>query len=79
MNEQLESYARQKLKDGMAKLPEEMHKMFKLMYSHKNLDAEINEVIDSMPVDKLDHAMMQVTRSLDLIESYMSEEDKRNA
>lgn len=34
------------------------------MYSHGHLDADINDVVDSMPDDKLDWAMQQVEESL---------------
>jgi hypothetical protein len=34
------------------------------MYSHENLDADINDVIDMIPEDKLDWAMQQVENSL---------------
>lgn len=65
MNEQLQKYARDILKVGLEQLPESHHMMFKHMYSHKNLDADINDIIDTMPEDKLDWAMQQVQRSLD--------------
>lgn len=65
MNNQLQEFARQNLKDGLAQLPESWQTMFKRMYSHENLDADINDVVDSVPEDKLDWAMQQVQRSLD--------------
>jgi len=67
MNKQLQRYARMTLKVGLSKLPEENNLIFKRMYSHKNLDAKINDVIDALPEDKLDWAMEQVQRSLDKI------------
>ena len=65
MNEQIQGFARNELKAGLSKLPESNQLIFKRMYSHKNLDADINDVVDSMPADKLDWAMQQVQRSLD--------------
>lgn len=65
MNEQLQNFARQNLKDGLAQLPEKWQMMFKRMYSHKNLDADINDVIDNVPEDRLDWAMQQVEKSLE--------------
>jgi hypothetical protein len=73
MNEQLQQYARQNLKDGLAQLPEEWQRRFGLMYARDNgrrsvEDAEamlINEVVDAMPADKLDWAMQQVQNSID--------------
>lgn len=65
MNNQIQEFARQTLKDGLAQLPERNRMLFKRMYSHKNLDININAVVDKMPEDKLDWAMQQVQRSLD--------------
>jgi ATP-dependent Zn protease len=65
MNQQLQDFARQSLKDGLAQLPEENQMFFKRMYSHKNLDAPIAQVVDSMPPEKLDWAMEQVRRTIE--------------
>lgn len=65
MNNQLQEFARQSLKDGLAKLTEGHQMIFKRMYSHKNLELPINDVVDLMPADKLDWAMQQVQRSID--------------
>ena len=65
MNDSLQQFARQQLKDGLAMLPESHHLMFKRMYSHKNLEKDINAVVDDMPEEKLDWAMQQVERSLE--------------
>lgn len=64
MNEQLQQFARETLKEGLAKLPEDNQKMFKRMYSPENLEADINEVVDNVPVDRLDWAMQQVARTV---------------
>ena len=72
MNKQLQDFARQTLKDGLAKLPENNQMIFKRMYSHKNLDLHINDVVDIMPEDRLDWAMQQVQRSLDKIKDGVS-------
>jgi len=64
MNEQLRSFARQQLKDGLAQLPMGWQMVFKRMYSPKNLELLVNEVVDAMPDDKLDWAMQQVQSSL---------------
>ena len=73
MNHRLEKFARDTLKAELAQLPAEPnHRVFKLMYARgKNNsrsveDAKampINDVIDAMPVDKLDLAMCQVENS----------------
>ena len=67
MDDQLQVFARQTLKDGLAQLPESHQKLFKRMYSHKNLDLDINLVVDQMSQDKLDWALGQVKRSLNKI------------
>lgn len=73
MNQQLQDFARQYLKDGLAKLNGRPHEIFKLMYARNNgrrsvedaLAMPINDVVDAMPQDTLDHAMKQVQRTLD--------------
>jgi hypothetical protein len=73
MNDQLQQFARQSLKDGLAQLPAESHRFFRLMYARDDgrrsvKDAEampINDVVDAMPADKLDWAMQQVQSSID--------------
>ena len=67
MNKQLQDFARQTLKTGLMRLPESNHVIFKRMYAPDNLDADINDVVDNMPEDKLNWAMQQVQRSIDLI------------
>ena len=73
MNKQLQDFARAELKTGLAELPEENHRTFKLMYARDNgkrsvVDAvamQINDVVDLMPPEQLDWAMQQVQASLD--------------
>lgn len=72
MNNELQEFARAKLKTDLATLPERMQRTFKLMYGrdngHRSIEnAEampINDVVDSMPADKLDWAMQQVSNTL---------------
>jgi hypothetical protein len=76
MNDQLQSFAREELKKGLALLPESWQDKFKLMYGREDtkLRSEedireikaipINEVVDSMSEDKLDWAMQQVNNSI---------------
>lgn len=64
MNKQLQAIARKSLKTGLKQLPENWQLLFKRMYSYKKLDADINDVVDAMPENKLDWAMEQVQRSL---------------
>lgn len=70
MNKTLEAFARQQLKDTLAKCTEGNRHVFKLMYSRKtddsaaDLDKPIDAVVDAMPIAKLDWAMEQVERTL---------------
>ena len=64
MNNELQDFARESLKKGLAKLGEKQQLMFKRMYSHKNLELTMNEVVDAMPEEKLDWAMQQVQRTI---------------
>ena len=65
MNIELQDFARKTLIDGLNQLEEKNRVFFKRMYSHKNPDASINEVVANMPEDKLDWAMQQVQRTLE--------------
>jgi len=64
MNKQLQEFARSELKSGLHMLSKKNQSFFKRMYSHKNPNATIDTVVDSMPVDKLDWAMQQVQNTL---------------
>lgn len=63
-NKTIIEFIRAEIKSGMALLPKENHRIFKLMYSHKDLDKDINAVVDDIPDDKLDWALTQVQRTL---------------
>lgn len=65
MNKLLQEFARSNIKKGLSKLPEKYHHSFKRMYSPKNLELPINEVVDKMPEGKLDWAMRQIENSLE--------------
>lgn len=70
---------RQEIKAGLAVLFERHHMLFKRMYSPDDLDADINDVVDFMPRDKLAWALMQVNNSINAQkekEKEMSLEDK---
>ena len=64
MNKQLQEFARSEIKKGLALLPEKNRQMFKRMYSHNNLNANISDVVDAMTEDKLDWAMDQIRRTI---------------
>jgi len=77
MNKQISNFARLKLKEGLESCTEEQHLMFKRMYSHKNLDLDINKVIDNMSDNKLNNAMLQVTRTLEKNKMKMNQTIKK--
>ena len=64
MNEQMEEFARSKILEGLKKLPESNQLLFKRMYSHKNLDASIEDAVRDMAEDRLGTAMDQIGRTL---------------
>jgi hypothetical protein len=64
MNATLSTQARNYLKVLIARCTEPQQLLFKRMYSHKNLDLPINEVIDNMPDEKLDWAVSQCERTV---------------
>ncbi len=72
MNEKLEEFARQHIKDTIVKLPDRPQEVFKLMYARNGgkrsvadaLAMAIQAVVDEIPLDKLSHAMNQVDRTL---------------
>ena len=64
MNSTIDNFTRKQIKEGLKSLPDNWQLMFKRMYSHKNLQADINEVVDKMSSDKLDCALSQVENSI---------------
>jgi len=71
MNKQLQDFARQTIKEGLALLPESAHRIFIKMYAGGtgyNLGVDIDMVVDEMPADRLDSAMQQVQRSTSKLE-----------
>ena len=64
MNDQLQTIARNTLKNDLPQCTEAQQLMFKRMYAHDNLDLSIKDIIDQIPEDKLDWAMQQVQRTL---------------
>jgi len=64
MNNKLQDFARDDLKEGLAQCTEEEQHFFKRMYSPDDLELPIDDVVDSLPDEKLDWAMQQVERTL---------------
>lgn len=64
MNNSVENFARQSIKDGLKKLPEGWQNRFKQMYANGKISDDINTVVDNMPEEKLDWALSQVEESI---------------
>jgi len=64
VNEQMQQFARDQIKDGLSKCTSGERNLFKRMYSHQDLDATIEDAVDAMDEDKLDWAMQQISRTL---------------
>ena len=65
MNNQLQRFARDSLKEGLSKCTGDEQQLFKRMYSHEEPYRLLHEVIDNLDESKLDWAMQQVQRTLD--------------
>ena len=78
MNDQLQAFARSTLKLGLEKCTKGQHLMFKRMYSHLDIDKDINDVVDCMEEEKLNLAMVQVQRSVDANKSTASVDEHDN-
>lgn len=63
-NETLINSGKQILKDLLAQCTEGQQLMFKRMYSHKNMEATIDEAVDNMDVDRIDWAISQCERTV---------------
>ena len=82
MNHQVEEFCRQRIKEGLSKLPEKYKVGFRLMYADRRgktieevKSTQIDEVVTKMEANKLDWAMTQVENSIRKNE----EEDVANA
>ena len=59
----IEAFRRQELKLLLDQCTAEQKLTFKRMYSHKNLELPIDDVVDKMPRDKVDWAICQAETS----------------
>ena len=64
INQTLRNAAKQILKDLLSQCTEDQQTMFKRMYAHKSLDLSIDEAVDQMDPEKMDHAISQCERSV---------------
>lgn len=65
MNDQMQQFARQTLKNNLARCTEGQQGRFKQMYGFKIRNLPVDVIVDRMPADKLDRAMEQVQRTVD--------------
>ena len=66
MNDELQAFARGRIKDGLSKLEEWQRRLFSKMYCHPySPETPINDVVDAMPPEKLSWAMDQIRRTLE--------------
>ena len=63
----MQEFARNNIKVGLANLPEKWQMRFKQMYLPDNLNADVNDIVDATPEEKLDWAMQQIQNSLEKI------------
>lgn len=64
MNTHLKCFAKDFLNVHLAKCTEDQQIMFKKMYGKGNLEKNIMDIVEDMPSDKLDRAMIQVEQTL---------------
>ena len=57
--------ARESLRSDLAKCTDAQRNLFARMYGSFGINDTIETVVDGMPADKLDWAMLQVQRTLD--------------
>ncbi len=79
MNPTIEDFTRAEIKSVLAQLSEKHHHVFRLMYSHPDLTKDINQVVDDMPVEKLDWALSQAETSLAKLRGGGSEPQRYNS
>lgn len=55
--------SREQIKNFLSKLSTHNHRVFKLMYSPTNLDKDINQVVDDIPLRQVPWALQQCKNS----------------
>ena len=74
MEKQLADFAREKIKEGLSKLTEAHRIKFKHIYSENWRKLTVDEVLNNIPDDKLDHALRIVNRTLEINKEFRKEE-----
>ena len=64
MHPTIESFARTEIKKGLAHCTPEEWMLFKRMYSPRDLKADMDDVVNEIPTDKLDSALGLVNRTI---------------
>ena len=64
IKESLSDEYRTRMKEIVHQLPDANILIFKRMYSHLNLDLDIDAVIDNMPDEKLEWALTQLENTI---------------
>jgi hypothetical protein len=60
----IKTLGRDILKDLLSQCTEGQQMLFKRMYSHDNLERDINDAVDQMPDDKINWAISQCERTV---------------
>ncbi len=60
----IKTLGRDILKDLLSQCTEDQQMLFKRMYSHDNLERDINDAVDQMPDDKVNWAISQCERTV---------------
>jgi hypothetical protein len=64
MNDQLTTFAREQILDGLKKCTDEQQMLFKRMYSHTNPELPLADIVNALDETKLDWAMSQVSSTI---------------
>ncbi len=64
MNKTMINFAKEQIKIGLMKLNYKHRLFFKRMYSPKDLNKPITDIVDSIPIEKLSWALSQVENTL---------------
>lgn len=64
MNATIKTLITDKLKELLALCTAEQQLLFKKLYGHKKLNANIDTIVDEMDETKMDYAMTQIERTL---------------
>ena len=65
MNEQMQRYARNTIKEGLSRCTSAEQLIFRRMYSPNALELPINEIVDKIEPERLDWAMQQILNTLE--------------